>query len=433
MIDLIRVSFASQSARDQLLQTKQKLVFSGNVDDGEVKSYDGHHQYIFEHISESAPPRIQLAGSLHKYAKGKNDGRFTFRAIKKAIKLFMAEYQVPDNAPIHRLEIGINLPFKCPEVVINSAMLYHGRIGERKYRVDYYGIEWFFIASNKRKYYVVKLYKKREHTLRFELHMEDLRKIKWAGIKVITDLLDDNKLLRVLCYLYSQIEEFFFVPDDPQKKLPFPLSAEWRGYRADSFWEGLLSRECKDTKSRKIKMITAAIHEYDLIDWKKHLKKRFLIEGAKIAGTSVNKLSATFSQLGLQGETVAEPNRDRDRQTDTENVEKTIPILQHPVVANVGWFWNVIIYKCSSYFPLLARGPPSVLSVFLLLMYEYNVALLRPVVSSISLIGMVPVSYRASAWLMALGLDFGRPPFLPRARAAARPSMVRSWVRSRSN
>ena len=426
MIDVLRITFNSQATYDQLLHTKQKLVFSGNVDDGEVKSYDGLHQHIFEHISESVPPRIQLTGSLHKYAKGGNDGRFTFKEIKIAIKRFMAEYQVPDNAPIHRLEIGINLPFECPEVVINSAMLYHGRIGERKYREDYYGIEWFFIARNKRINYVVKLYKKGEHTLRFELHLEDLRKIKWTGIKVITDLLDDDKLLRALCYLYSRIEEFFFVPDDPHKKLPFPLSAEWGGYRADSFWKELLPRECKDKKSKKITMITAAIHEYDLIDWKKQLKNRFLIEGAKMAGTSVNKLSATISQLGLQGETVAEPNRDRDRQTDTENVEKTIPILHHPVVANIGWFWNVIIYTSNSYHPLLARGPPSALSVFLLLMYEYNVALLIPVVSSISWIWMVPASYNASACSMAFALALGRPPFRPRARAAARPSIVRS-------
>ena len=61
---------------------------------------------------------------------------------------------------------------------------------------------------------------------------------------------------------------------------------------------------------------------------------------------------------------------------------------------------------------------------FLAFKYEYSVALLMPVVSRMSLIGMSLASYMANACWIFFSSVFGRPPILPLALAAARPSMV---------
>lgn len=358
MIDLIRVSYTCQSTRDQLLRKRQELVFSGHLDTGEVTHYDSHHQHIFEHIYESTPPLVRLTGSLHKYAHGRNDGLFTFNDIKKTVRRFVSEYHVPSQASLHRLEIGINLPFTFPKAVIDAAILYHGRVGERKYRKDYYAIEWHFLDKNGRVNYVVKLYKKGEHLLRFELHIEDLRKIESTGIKVISDLSDEGKLLLALYNLYRSIDELFFVPYDTDNKLPPSLTNLWGGYRADSFWMRMMDRRHKDEKYRLKKKIIDAVHQFDLIDWQSVMKKRFVVEGAKMVGMTECDLRTTFSQLGLHAGTVARPEGNRDRHADKVTLTSpTIPIHEHRVVRNTRCSLGVHI-SAVSYNSLLPRGPP---------------------------------------------------------------------------
>ena len=381
MIDEIQVYFRDQNAFAQLQHELPELKFSGPTETGSVEKLHGKHQHLFQTLYESGFG-IKLRGSLHKFAHGDNADRFTVQEIKKALKDFMELYHVPGDTSIQRIEIGVNLPFSCPEVVIDAAMLFNGRRGDRYARKDYYAREWSFSSKWKdsegkereRVYYVVKLYKKADHLLRYEHHIEDLRKIAKTGIKVLSDLFDDGKLLRGLQYLYKSIDLLFFVPSDYKYNLPDSLHDTWGAYRADSFWREYEERKDKDTKCKLKKSITEAIHDYDLIDWQKVMKDRFMEEAAKIAEVSVSDLEATFSHLGLQEETVADPIGESDRQTERidtvtvlrmrsdnqkQHVAATILVQINQSVANEGLIMDVDISKVLACLTLLPRGPPA--------------------------------------------------------------------------
>lgn len=430
MIDGIKAFYRSQEAHDRLLlENKQGLVFSGHVGTGAVEKHSGKDRGLFVDVIEptkpSLEPGISLRGSLHNYWKGHNDGLLKYKEAVKAITTMCGDYYVdPEECEVHNLEIGVNISAKSPEALINSAMLYHGRTGKRNPKNKHFSKTWEFDQ------YIVKLYKKGPDLVRYELRIREMAKLSDNGIRIryLSDLCDYTNYVRLLRFLYESVDDILFVPADREHRLPPADEAKWNAYRSDAFWEELDS----SPKNRKSAEAREIVHKYHLIDWDSFLRHGIIYQGSRMLETSPWCVSAMFSALGLHNETVAGPKGGRDRQA-VENVVKTIPIHNHPVVANVGWFWNVIIFIRSSYFPLEMRGPPSVFPVFLFIMYEYNVALLIPVVLSISLIGMVPASYNASACSMALALALGRPPLRPRTRAAASPSIVRSRVRSRSN
>ena len=381
MVCLIQLFFRDQFIYAQLQQELPELSFYGSMETGSVAKLYGNRQHLFETFFETSFG-IQLRGSLHKFAHGDNADTFTISEIKRCVRELMKIYHIPRNVPIQRIELGINLPFACPEVVIDSAMLYNGRRGDRYTRKDYYAREWAFTSKWKdsegkkreRVYYVAKLYKKADHILRYELHIEDIRKIAKTEIKVIADLLDDRKLLLALKYLYDSISMLFFVPDDPKKKLPGSLHEIWGTYRGDTFWRKYDERENKDAKCDLKKDITEAIQTYDLIDWQTVMRERFLEEGANIAEMSVSELSSTFSQLGLQEETVADPTGESDRNTEEVNtvtilrencdsqkmrLADTILVQFNQSVANEGLMLDVSISKVLGCLTLLPRGPPA--------------------------------------------------------------------------
>jgi hypothetical protein len=181
--------------------------------------------------------------------------------------------------------------------------------------------------------------------------------------------MDEDKLLLALQYLYNSINMLFFVPDDPKKKLPCSLRDIWGSYRANSFWRTYEDRQHKDEKCDLKKHITEAIHDNDLIDWQAVMRDRFIKESAKIVGVSVGELSATFSHLGLQSETVADPLGESDRQTEQKETAivsyeilgafMTTLILVNHSVANDGLTMDVDIFQVYEFFTLMPRGPPA--------------------------------------------------------------------------
>lgn len=143
MVDYLQVFCRGQEAHDAILQEKQdSLEFSGPTSSWAVEKYNGEVNHVFIKLYESTPPGIRLRGSLHKYSHGINSDTFTFSEIGDAILHLMSEYHLKGDEPIQRIEIGINLPFRYPKAVIDSSMLYHGKVGERKDRPEYYANEW---------------------------------------------------------------------------------------------------------------------------------------------------------------------------------------------------------------------------------------------------------------------------------------------------
>lgn len=249
-----------------------------------------------------------IRGSLHKYYAGTNDGLFRLKDIRRAIDRFSREYGLreEDNNVIQKIEIGINLYASYPKGVIDAAMLFNGRTAKRDSNKKLASKYWHFDQ------YDVKLYKKGENTLRYEVRIIDMRKIKSIiPIRSLFDLKDIHCGIALLKFLHSLIDSFLFVPVDKENVLKGKDAENWGKYRADSYWEELdRFRKCRNQK-----MVKKIISEYSLINWNDYLKKNVADVGEKILGINKNEIFATNSTLGLPTETVARPDRECNRQT----------------------------------------------------------------------------------------------------------------------
>ena len=404
---------------DQLRESLPKLVNHVSNDTGDVFSSTTIIHGLRVRLKQRIRKIVKVNGSFHRYfTGGANNTLFTFNDLNEAVDRMSTELGFqPWQAEIQHLEFGVNIPADNPEDLIDAAILYMGYppTKRKQGRRQYYK-EWTFSE------YVIKLYRKGPFLVRFEIRMFRTRKLDEVNLITLADIIKYDKFCYCLEYLKALADHFFFVPNDVDL-IPEDMRTDWALYRNDQYWKGLK----KWTKTRRKIVVQEAITRLNLTDWISFFKEGIIAQGALMT----ENRDATYSSLGLLAETVAGHEEVCDRKVE-DGVKVTITVCIHPAVANVRWNTDVII-SVPSYHPLLPRGPPSLLSLFLLLMYAYSVALPIPVVASMSLIGMVPASYRASACSMALGLALGLPPFRPRARAAASPSIVRSCIRSRSN
>lgn len=395
-----------------------------SMDTGEVLSRCWEYGVFNIKLLFGKIPDAQINGSLHRfYCDGHNDSLLTFRQVRKAVEKFAWTFCIDLRQPcLQRLEFGVNIYAKSPEAFIDAALLYHGQGPTKiqRHKRDYYKY-WEFTD------YTVKLYKKGASLLRFEIHVKRLRWLNDARICSLEDMRHKNVFVKLLHRLIMCADEFLFVPTR-NDAMPEDIREKWASLRDLSNWLSLKPYQ----KTRQKQWVQHTIDQYSLVDWTSYLKKNIRQIGSRMLETDETTFAAMFSTLGLHAQTVAGPQRDCDRQAEDVTImfwKNLVPGRQ--VVRNT-WSTVSVTISAPSYSLAYPRGPPSVLS-FLLFMYEYRVALLIPVASRMSLIGMVPVSYRARALLIALAFALGRPPSRPRALAAARPSIVRSWVRSRSN
>lgn len=356
MIDGIKAYYRSQEAHDRLLlENKQGLVFSGHVNTGAVEMHSGDDKglfvTVFEPTKASLEPGISLRGSLHVYWKGHNDGLFKYRDAVKAIANVCRDYYVDSKeCEVHNLEIGVNINVKSPEAFINSVVLYHGRTGKRDPHKKYFSKEWKFDQ------YIVKLYKKGPHLVRYELRIKEMAKLSDNGIliKYLSDLCDYTNYVRLLRFLYESVNEILFVPADREHRLPKTDEAMWKAYRSDVYWEELGSTK----KNRESTRVRKFIRKYHLIDWDSFLRHGIIYQGSRMLETSPWHVSAMFSVLGLHAETVAVPFGNRDRQAGKNNL-LTIPVRFRSVVANIGTETDVNISLALCFDPILPRGPPA--------------------------------------------------------------------------
>ena len=381
MVDGLKVFF--WTTKDQLKQhLLPKLVLRANEETGEVICHETTFRGIHVHIYERSSVGIKLHGSLHKfYSGGKNDSLFSYEDVCKAITNFTETFGININWPcLQTLEIGVNIPVDNPKEIIEAAILYHGCIASSYDRND----DWVF-KEWRFEDYSVKLYTKGATILRYEFHYHRLRKLKGVQISSLADLIDRRKFIACLYNLYYFTQEFLFVPVQSDT-LPTELELKWSNWRNDNYWKTL----DRSRKSREKSKVLEAIASNKMDDWRLFLANAVLEQGAQMLNVNVKDIDATFSNFRLSVETVADPPGDCDRHTDDGSF-KAILINDYPVVRNIGYSVDVTI-QAPSYILLLPRGPPSLVSFILTLMYLYNVALLMPVVSRMSLIGIVLVS-----------------------------------------
>lgn len=333
------------------------LVGHFSEETGEVLShsrcYDCDAFKIF--LREGDKPMGTIRGSLHKYwAHGENDTLFTFRQVRKAVERFAWSFNIDLRMPcLQRIEFGVNIHAKSPETIIDAAVLYHGQgpTKVQRKKKNYYKF-WEFSD------YTIKLYRKGDSLVRFEVHVKRLRWLKDVCIRSLEDLRSQHVFVQLLDRLISCADDFLFVPTR-NDAMPSEKREEWAMMKETTNWLNLKPYQ----KTRQKQWVQHAIIQYNLVDWTSFLKTNIRQLGIQMLDINETTVGATFSRLGLDAETVAGPQGNRDRQAE-EKIMETIPVNRYLMVRNIGHRIDVHI-TATSYYPLLPRGPPLLLSLYL--------------------------------------------------------------------
>lgn len=277
---------------------------------GEVFSYSLDDEVFHVELHEGKDPSATIRGSLHRFwADGRNDTLFTFDEVRKAVEHFAWRFGLDLRTPcLKRVEYGVNIPAKCPEAIIDAAVLYNGRAPYESVRdkKHYYKV-WKFSD------YAIKLYRKGASIVRFEVHIYRLRWLKMARIQCLEDLRRKEVFVILLNHLISLADDFLFVPTR-NDYLPGEIRERWALMRDTSNWLCLKPYE----KTRQKHWVHSTIQQYELVDWTAYLKTNILRIGAQMLGVDEPTLCAMFSRLGLVAETVAGPLGNCDRLAEND-------------------------------------------------------------------------------------------------------------------
>lgn len=310
---------------------------------------------VFVELYDGQVPGVTIRGSLHKlYSHAGNDTLFTFSQLRKTVESLAWRFCINLREPcLQHLEFAVNIFAKCPEAVIDSAVLYYDRPAtNRTLTKKFYYKEWEFED------YSVKLYRKGASLLRFEVHIKRMRALDGGRVRSLEDLRRRDVFVRCLAHLYTCVDKFVFVPSKVGS-LPDDLKEIWALRRNDTYWQQLKSYQ----RTREKKRVLEAIKNYDLIDWARYLKKNIIASGAQMLGINEDQLVAMFSTLGLDAETVAGPVGNCDRLTDLDKDDYSFSslwsvCLSH-TVANGGLSHTLEVVRVYSDVHLGGRGPPA--------------------------------------------------------------------------
>jgi len=159
MIDYLKLWITDE----QQIETIKALPFlefteKVNSTTGEAIPYTQKAQWGSMEISV-LPFGLQMAGSIHKYYKGGNEGDFTFSELKTAIQNFSAEFNInPNLAYVKNIEVSVNIhPEMDAEQIISQMLCFKNKEANYPYRD---GNESFYYTEFPAKNYFFKVYDK---------------------------------------------------------------------------------------------------------------------------------------------------------------------------------------------------------------------------------------------------------------------------------
>lgn len=302
------------------------------------------------HVKLYEPPclRVKLRGSIPVFFYGDNGGHIKLKGAKKAILAFAETFYVnPSWRVLQKVEVGVNIPVSNPKEVIDAAVLFANRTSEPMDRDGYYGKQWVFP-----KYYTVKLYKKNESTVRFEIRLEDLTKFKSLKLTCLADLYNPDRYIRCCDFLLKYLERFVFVPKLDRRHQAEKKLFKWGDFRSSSFWSDCSS----DQKVYYAKRVDELRKLFGLKDWKAFMIGGVVAEFANMLYTDEASLSAAISDYRLSSETAADLIRCCGRPKDNKPLSTSF-IFVYPMAYDIRYNNDVTIYP-RSYVPYSARGPP---------------------------------------------------------------------------
>lgn len=172
-------------------------------EDGICKRNGQHKNLIIEVQKNNNICTLMVRGSIHKFYHSNNKGLFTGMEVLSALDAIANLFDIdPTKAFVNYVEVGINIPLLYPIYpYLESNLLYH----KKKYKGKL-GRELGFGYEFKYDDYLVKLYAKDEHLLRFEVKYKSQVKKLFFGITFLSDLNEEN-IMRLAASLITEWNE----------------------------------------------------------------------------------------------------------------------------------------------------------------------------------------------------------------------------------
>lgn len=188
-----------------------------------------------------------LAGSLHKYKNGgvQNWDDFHITEMRDTLDELADTYNIKlDNALLHRVEVGVNIPLNYkPQRIIKSAICHKGEpFKSISKKGEFLGV----ICEHTD--YDIKLYDKSYqqrisdvgYILRFEIKFKRVRMLAACGIYSLSDLKKRECLENVLPILISKLKEIvFFDFYADTDGLTDKQKLRWERFSNIHYWESL--------------------------------------------------------------------------------------------------------------------------------------------------------------------------------------------------
>ena len=314
---------------------------------GEVKRFINYRVLNIVLNENAKHDRVVINGSLHKFhTDGSNDTTFKLSQIRETIHKLHDVLSLPVNTPcIRHIEIGVNLFAKCPEAILDASVLYNGHTPTKiiKTAKEYY-IEWEFTD------YTIKLYKKGNSLLRFEVKIKRMRHLGFP-MNTLLDLTHRSTIVKCSQFLLTKVDLFLFIPAKGDIPLEGKDRLQWAFLRNKENWSHFTS----STKSRRKAWVECAILNHRMIDWRSYLKKRIIQETDRILDVD-DEFDGTFYRLEYMADSLAGANGSCERENGKKKTN-TIPI-QHCIESarDDSIPEDVTIFpKCLSF---RSRGPP---------------------------------------------------------------------------
>lgn len=224
MIDGVKISFYSETIESDFKKLGVEIETPLNEDTGEIR-FPKYAKYRFLVFKISESKRVDISGSLHKYWKGDNYSNFPYYELCDCIADLSYKFNFDGHyATLHNLEFGVNVsplfnPFAfCKRVIAykNESFSKFRTNGKNKIHIGFEATQQQYSLKI---YDKGKQYEKIENILRYEVKVSKMQYLKSAGVSVLSDMLDIQKLIALGTILNETFAELIICEDVNNSKM----------------------------------------------------------------------------------------------------------------------------------------------------------------------------------------------------------------------
>ena len=271
--------------------------------------------------------KAKIKGSIHKYYNEgyNNASRFTYDDFREAVNQ-LAEFGVkPENTILRGFEIGLNLDTTTSKIenktFLESILYCRGAERSDMEINGKMGLGYTFKTTNtKYKFYDKSAQAKIQTSelLRIETSFKRMRAVENYGIKSLSDLLDKEKLSKLILdkYLKPIDETIFFEWEQIKtpRRLPAKYRSKFKDLRNPDWWTK--DERCRKERNRNKLLLEKLISKYAKRNIQNILKDLISLELSAFSRTKKGDEYTEFESLNKWNK----PNHAAKKGTNTQGI-----------------------------------------------------------------------------------------------------------------